>query len=138
MNGKAYYLQKNVNDWLLVKSCKEENQKWKNITQETIEYLTINDKANPQPLTETPLSTTSAAAPTTVQEKVKQKISTKNYIQVILFQKGDLEKLSQSDLKKITSRGITLKKYKADLKENEAARCTHIPCKSKFKIQAIE
>ena len=100
--------------------------------------MTINDKANPQPLTETPLSTTSTAAPTTVQEKVKQKISTKNYILVILFRKGDLEKLSQSDLKEITSPGTTLKMYKADLKENEAACCTHIPCKSKFKIQAIE
>ena len=71
--------------------------------------MTINDKANPQPLTETPLSTTSAAAPTTVQEKVKQKISTKNYILVILFRKGDLEKLSQSDLKEITSPGTTAK-----------------------------
>ena len=105
MNGKAYYLQKNVNDWLLVKSCKEENQKWKNITQETIEYLTINDKANPQPLTETPLSTTSAAAPTTVQEKVKQKISTKNYIQVILFQKGDLENSHKVTSKRLHHEG---------------------------------
>ena len=85
--------------------------------------MTINDKANPQPLTETPLSTTSAAAPTTVQEKVKQKISTKNYILVILFPKGDLEKLSQSDLKEITSPGTTL----------HAARTFRVNQNSKFK-----
>ena len=54
--------------------------------------------------------------------------------------KRDLGQLSQSDQKEITSREATLRKYKADLKQKEAARKRqqkfHVI--QKRKIQAIE
>ena len=46
------------------------------IGQETPESVTTNYKANPQPSTETPPSTTNTPAPTPAQEKVKQKVNT--------------------------------------------------------------
>ena len=46
------------------------------IDQETPESVTTNYKANPQPSTETPHSTTNTPAPTPAQEKVKQKVNT--------------------------------------------------------------
>ena len=39
-----------------------------------------------------------------------------------LYQKGDLGKPSQSDRKEISSREATVTKYKADLRQKEAAR----------------
>ena len=57
----------------MVKSCTEDKIKIANkplptISQEKTESVAINDKTNIQPSTETPPSTTSAAAPTTAQE----------------------------------------------------------------------
>ena len=105
------------------------------VSQETTEYVTIYEKGNPQTSTETPPSTTNTAVPTTAQEEVKQKIITANYILGGLYRKGDLKQLSQSDCKEIISRGETLRKYKADLKQNEATHCMQIPYKSKRKIK---
>ena len=84
--------------------------------------MTLNDKNNPQPSTETPPSTTNPAALTPSQEKVKQKINIENDILAGLYRKRDLGQLSQSDRKEITSRETTLKKYKSELKQKEAAR----------------
>ena len=57
-----------------------------------------------------------------------------------LYRKRDLGKLSQSDRKEITSREATLRKYKADLKQKEAARKRQqkFRVNKKRKIQAIE
>ena len=84
------------------------------ISQETTESATINDKVNPQPLTETPPSIINTATPMPAHKEVKQKIITENDILVGLYQRRDLLQLSQS--KEITARQATLRKYKADLK----------------------
>ena len=65
------------------------NESLPTVSQETTESVTINDRTNPQPSTETP-PTTNMAAPTRAQEKVKQKISTENDILVGLYRKRDL------------------------------------------------
>ena len=65
------------------------NESLPTVSQETTESVTINDRTNPQPSTETP-PTTNTAAPTHAQEKVKQKISTENDILVGLYRKRDL------------------------------------------------
>ena len=100
--------------------------------------MTINDKTNPQPSTETPPSTTNTAAPTP-----SQKINTENNINdilVSLYQKRDLGQLSQCDCKEITSRESTLRKYKANLKQKDAAskQQQKFRVNQKRKIQAIE
>ena len=59
-------------------------------SQEITESVTINDKTNPKPSTETPPSATNTVAPTPAQEKVKQKSNTKNDILTDLYQKRDL------------------------------------------------
>ena len=93
----------------MVKSCTEDkikvaNESLPTISQKTIEIVTINDKTNPQPSTETPPLTTSTAAPTPAQEEVKQKINTGKDILVDLYRKRDLWQLTQSDRKEVTSR----------------------------------
>ena len=80
----------------MVKSCTEdlrskvENESLPTISQETSESVTINDKTNPQPSTETPPSTTNTVAPTPAQEEVKQKINNENDVLVALYRKRDL------------------------------------------------
>ena len=55
------------------------------------------------------------------------------------YWKRDLGQLSQSDRKKITTRKATLRRYKVDLKQKEAARKQQKFCvNQKRKIQAIE
>ena len=66
------------------------NESIPTISQETTESVAINDKTNPHSSTETPPSTTNTAAPTPDQEKVKQKISTKNDLLVGLYWIRDL------------------------------------------------
>ena len=56
------------------------------ISQETTESVTINDKINPQPSTETP-SLTNTATPTPAQKEVKQKIITENEILVGVYKR---------------------------------------------------
>ena len=109
------------------------NESLPSISQETTESVTINYKTNPQPSSQTLLSTTNTAASTPAQEEVKQKINTENDVLVGLYWKQDLGQLSQSDRKEITSREATLRKYKAYLKQREAARkaITKIVCESK-------
>ena len=109
-------------------------------SQETTESVTINDKTKPHPSTEAPPSTTNTAAPTPPQEEVKQKINIENDILMGLCRKRDLGQLSQSDHKESASREATLRKYKANLKQKEAARrrqkkfCVN----QKRKIETIE
>ena len=53
------------------KKLKVTNESLPTICQETTESVAINDKTNPQPLTETPPSTVNTACPNSAQEEVK-------------------------------------------------------------------
>ena len=55
-----------------------------------------------------------------------------------LYRKRKLGQLSQSDRKEITSTEATLRKYKADLKQKEAAAKRLFRVNQKRKIQATE
>ena len=85
------------------------------------ESVTLNDT---QSSTETTLSEASIPfeAATPAQEEVKRKINIGNDILCGLYCKRDIEQLSQNDRNEISSREATLKKYKADLKQQELNR----------------
>ena len=53
-----------------MKKPKVANELLPTISQETIEYMTINNKANPQSLTEIPPSIANTEAPTLAQELI--------------------------------------------------------------------
>ena len=76
--------------------------------------MAINKKTSPQPSTGTLPSTTNTAAPNPAKHTEKD-------ILVGLYWKWDFGQLSQSYHKKIPSGEATLRKYKADLKQKEAA-----------------
>ena len=88
---------------------------------EPTESVTLNDT---QFSTETTPSKASIPyeTPTPVQEEVKRKINIENDILVGLYRKRDIGQLSQNDRNEISSREATLKKYKADLKQQELNR----------------
>ena len=85
---------------------------------EPTECVTLNDT---QSSTETTPSEASipSEAPTPVQEEVKRKINMETDILVGLYRKRDIWQFSQNDRNEISSREATLKKHKADLKQNE-------------------
>ena len=85
---------------------------------EPTECVTLNDT---QSSTETTPSEASipSEAPTPVQEEVKRKINMETDILVGLYRKRDIGQFSQNDRNEISSREATLKKHKADLKQNE-------------------
>ena len=118
------------------------NESLPTISQETTESVTTNDKTNPQPSTETPLSTNNTATRTPAQDEVKQKINTESNILAGSYRKRDLEKLTQNHRNEIISRDATLRKYKTDLNQKEAAHKQQqiLPFRlyKKRKIQATE
>ena len=115
------------------------NESLQTIIQLITELGTINHKFNPQASTRTPPSTINAAVPTPAQEEV-QEINTKSYILVDLYWKRELGQLSQNDHNDITLAEAALRKYKADLKQEEAAHKLQkkFRVNQKRKIQAIE
>ena len=71
------------------KKSKVSNESLSTVSYEKIEFVTINDKTNPQRPTEISSLTTNTAAPTLALEKVKQKVNTINNI-VHLYWKRNL------------------------------------------------
>ena len=69
---------------------------------------------------------------------MKRKINIENDILVGLYRKRDIGQLSQNDSNVVSSREVTLKKYKADLKQKEINRKRQQKFRSNQKRKLIE